>query len=166
MLFGPDKVLEAVSQWLSLIPGRSGVVLRAAFYSRVLTRCDWSVFIGFGVLLARVETILGENVYIGPYCQLGLVTIGRDTLLGPGVQIPSGPHTHTFDRLDLPIREQPSAGVRVTVGEDCWLGANSIVMADVGSKTVLGAGSVVTKPVPARCFAAGVPAKVIRQREN
>lgn len=163
-LFGADRTLEGLSQFLALIPGRLGVVVRAAFYSRVMTRCDWTVFIGFGTLLTKVDTQLGPHVYIGPYCQLGWVSIGRDTLLAPGVQIPSGPHTHTFERLDIPIRTQPSASVRVSIGEDCWIGANAVVMSDIESQSIVGAGSIVTRRIPRRIFAAGVPAKSIRVR--
>lgn len=161
---GQDAAMEGFSQALAMIPGRIGVVLRAAFFSRVLSQCDHTVFIGFGALLTKADTHLGKHVYIGPYCQLGLVTIGADTLLGPCVQIPSGPKAHTFDRMDTPIRSQPRESTRVTIGQDCWIGAGSIVMADVGEQSVVGAGSVVTKPIPARQLAAGVPCKPIRPR--
>ena len=163
-LFGADRTLEGLSQFLALIPGRLGVVLRAAFYSRVLTRCDWTVFIGFGTLLTKVDTQLGRHAYIGPYCQLGWVTIGADTLLGPSVQIPSGQRSHTFDQLDIPIRNQRRDPSRIVVGKDCWVGTSCNVMADVGDQAVVGAGSVVTRPIPEKSVAVGVPAKVIKNR--
>ncbi len=163
-LFGADRTLEGISQFLALIPGRLGVILRAAFYSRVLTRCDWTVFIGFGTLLTKVDTQLGPHVYIGPYCQLGWVSIGDDTLLGPSVQIPSGPKAHSFERLDTPIRNQPRRSRQVLIGRDCWLGAGSVVMADIADQSVVGAGSVVTRPIESAQLAAGVPCKVIGPR--
>jgi acetyltransferase-like isoleucine patch superfamily enzyme len=52
----------------------------------------------------------------------------------------------------------------VTVGRGAWLGSASVVMADVGHGTVVGAGSVVTKPLPPDVVAAGVPARIIRSR--
>ena len=165
-VFGADAAVESTSQWIALVPGPVGVVLRAAFFSRVLTQCDRTVFIGFGALFSKADTRLGKHVYIGPYCQLGLVTIGQDTLLGPSVQIPSGPNAHTFDRLDIPIRNQPRESRRVVIGQDCWIGAGSIVMADVGDQSVIGAGSIVTRPIPQGQLAAGVPCKVIRSRES
>ena len=163
-VFGADAAVESTSQWIALVPGSVGVALRAAFFSCVLTQCDRTVFIGFGTLFSKADTRLGKHVYIGPYCQLGLVTIGQDTLLGPGVQIPSGPNAHTFDRLDTPIRNQPRESRRVVIGQDCWIGAGSIVMADVGDQCVIGAGSVVTKPIEPMQLAAGVPCKPIRPR--
>ncbi len=161
---GKDQTLEGLSQALALIPGNSGVLIRAAFYSKALNQCDPTVVLSFGALLTKVDTKIGRNVYIGPYCQLGLVTLGDDTLLGPLVQIPSGPMRHAFDRTDLPIRCQPGVTKRVTVGRDCWIGAGSIVMADVGDQSVIGAGSVVTKPIEPKQLAAGVPCKPIRPR--
>jgi len=139
-------------------------MLRAAFFSRVLSKCDTTVFIGYGALLTKSDTRLGKHVYIGPYCQLGWVTIGDDTLLGPSVQIPSGPRAHTFERLDIPIRNQPRESRQISIGRDCWIGAGSIVMADVGDQSVIGAGSVVTKPIEPMQLAAGVPCKPIRPR--
>jgi hypothetical protein len=164
-IFGADAAVEEASQALAMIPGRIGVCLRAAFFSKVLSQCDPTVFIGFGALLTKVDTRLGKHVYIGPYCQLGWVSIGPDTLLGPSVQIPSGPRAHTFDRLDTPIRNQPRESRQVVIGGDCWIGAGSIVMADVGDQSILGAGSVVTKPIGDRVLAAGVPCKWLRNRD-
>ena len=163
-LLGRDTALEGASQWMSLVPGKLGNLLRAAFYSAVLEECDRTVTICFGTLLAKTGTRIGPHVYIGPYCQLGLVTIGRDTLIAPTVQIPSGPRTHRYDSLEIPIRHQGCDGTRITIGDNCWLGAGSIVMADVGSHSVIGAGSVVTKPIAEKTVAAGVPAQTIRQR--
>lgn len=52
----------------------------------------------------------------------------------------------------------------VTIGNNCWIGANSVICPGVtiGDNTVIGAGSVVTKDIPANCVAAGNPCKVIR----
>lgn len=163
-VMGADAAVEGSSQILACMPGRLGVLLRAVFFSKVLSQCDPTVFIGFGALLTKSDTRLGKHVYIGPYCQLGWVTIGDDTLLGPSVQIPSGPKSHTFDRLDTPIRNQPRESRQVFIGRDCWIGAGSILMADVGDQSVIGAGSVVIKPIEPMQLAAGVPCKPIRPR--
>ena len=165
LVFGADAAVESTSQWIALVPGTVGVILRAAFFSCVLTQCDRTVFIGFGTLLSKADTRLGSHVYIGPFCQLGLVTIGQDTLIGPSVQIPSGPNAHTFSRVDTPIRNQPRESRRVTIGRDCWIGAGSVVMADVEDQCVIGAGSVVTKPIAARQLVAGVPCKMLKTRQ-
>lgn len=159
-----DNALSSCSQVLSLVPGVSGCYLRAAFYHLVLDEFHPSARIEFGVLLAKSGARIGENVYVGPYCSLGLVTLERDVLLGPAVQIPSGPLIHGIESLTTPIRCQPGTANRVTVGQDCWIGGQSMVLANIAEQTVVGAGSVVTRPLPPRVIAAGNPARVIRSR--
>ncbi len=163
-ILGPDRALEGSSQTLSLIPGLIGVYLRRAFLMRVLASCHRTVVVEFGTLFSQAGAELGENVYIGPRCHLGLVTIGRDTLIGPAVHIPSGARTHGTERADLPIREQPQQRSRVCIGPGAWIGSAAVVMADVGTATVVGAGAVVTRPLPDGVVAVGVPARVIRTR--
>ena len=164
-VFGRDRALEGSSQSLSMIPGIIGQSLRRAFLARVLAHCDASATIEFGTIFSRVETRIDEHAYIGPRCFLGLVHIERDVLLAGGVHIPSGPETHGIDDLTKPIREQPGRQRMVRIGAGSWIGSAAIVMADVGCDTVVGAGSVVTRPLPDRALAAGAPAKVFRYRD-
>lgn len=159
-----DRSLETHSQLLSLLPGLIGSYLRVAFYRLALDHCDPTATIGFGVLFSKTGARVGNHVYIGPRCLLGLATLEDDVLLGPMVQIPSGPKLHGIDRLDTPIRQQPGTPMRVTIGRDSWIGGGSVILTDIAPQTVVGAGSVVTKPHPARTVVAGVPAKVIRSR--
>ncbi len=161
---GADRSLESHSQLLSLLPGITGNYLRVAFYRFALEQCDPTATICFGTLLSKTGAKLGKHVYIGPRCMLGLVTLEDDVLLGPAVQIPSGPMTHGIDKLDTPIRLQPGNKQRITIGRDTWIGAQAIVLADIGHQVVLGAASTVTKPIPPGVIAAGVPARVIRDR--
>lgn len=163
-LLGRDRALEGSSQTLSLVPGLIGVYLRRAFLMQVLASCHRSVVVEFGTLFSQAGAELGENVYIGPRCHLGLVTIGHDTLIGPAVHIPSGARTHGTDDPDRPIREQPHQRTRITIGPGVWIGSAAVVMADVGAGTVVGAGAVVTRPLPDHVVAVGVPAQVIRSR--
>jgi virginiamycin A acetyltransferase len=87
-------------------------------------------------------------------------------LLGSHVSVINGGGQHGIERLDIPIREQPGSYPRVTIGRDTWIGDRSIVLADVGQHCVVGAGSVVIKPVPDYAIAVGNPARVIRFRNN
>jgi virginiamycin A acetyltransferase len=163
-LFGRDRALEGSSQALGLVPGIVGQYVRRAFLCRVLARCHRSVTVEFGTLFSSADARLDERVYIGPRCHLGLVHLEADVLLGAGVHVPSGGHIHAIDDVDTPIREQ--AGVRslVRVGTGSWIGSAAVVLADVGRRTVIAAGAVVTRPVPDEVVAAGVPARVIRDR--
>jgi acetyltransferase-like isoleucine patch superfamily enzyme len=163
-ILGSDRALEGSTQALGLVPGLTGCYLRRAFLRQVLAGCDRTVTVEFGTILSRVGAKLGANVYVGPRCHLGLVAIERDVLIGAGVHVPSGPATHGLADLDRPIREQPGTRTVVRIGEGAWIGSGAVVMADVGRRSVVGAGAVVTKPVPEFVIAAGVPARVVRHR--
>ncbi len=163
-VIGKNRALEGSSQLLAPLPGLPGVFLRRAFLMRMLAKCHPSAEIGFGTLFSQSGAILDEDVYIGPRCHLGWVHLERDVLLAAGVHIPSGGQTHAFDDPTRPIREQGGERKLVTIGAGAWIGSAAIILADVGKGTIVGAGSVVTKPLPDNVIAAGVPAKILRPR--
>jgi len=161
---GRDRALHGSSESLSLIPGLLGQYLRRAFLAHVLARCHPTASIGFGTLFSKTGASLGANVYIGPCCHIGLAAIEDDALLAAGVHVTSGAQTHGFADLMGPIREQEGDPRLVRIGAGAWVGSAAVVMADVGRETVVGAGAVVTKALPDRVIAAGVPARVLRHR--
>ena len=161
---GPDKAFPGWSQAFALLPGLAGVYLRRAFYRLTLPRCGEGSCLGFGTVFSHPTAEVGRLVYVGPYCVLGAVTLEDDVLVGSFVSIVNGANQHGIERLDVPIREQPGTWPRVTVGHDSWIGDRAVVLADVGRHCVIGAGSVVTKPVPDYAVAVGVPARVVRFR--
>ena len=163
-LMDENRALVGSSQLLSLVPGLCGHYVRRAFLAQVLHGgCASSAVIEFGVLLSQAGARIEENVYVGPRCHLGHVHLERGVLLAAGVHVPSGPHTHGTDPAS-PIHEQPGRLRAVRIGAGSWIGSNAVVLADVGRDTIVGAGAVVTEPLPDRVVAAGVPARVIRQR--
>jgi virginiamycin A acetyltransferase len=166
MLMGRDRALEGSTQWLGLIPGVLGEYLRRAFLAQTLAECAPTATIGFGVLFSRAGARIGEHVYIGPRCHIGLAQIGRDVLLAAGVHVPSGARTHGTEDAGKSIRDQETTYSAVRIGEGTWVGSAAVVMADVGPHAVIGAGAVVTKPLPGWVVAAGVPAKVVRMRDG
>jgi acetyltransferase-like isoleucine patch superfamily enzyme len=163
-LLGRDRAIQSSTQLLALVPGLTGQYLRRAFLSWTIDACHHTVVVEFGTTFSRAGARLDERAYIGPGCHLGLVHVERDVLIAAGVHIPSGSMTHRIDDVNTPIRDQPSAERLVRIGAGSWIGAAAVVMADVGSDTVVGAGAVVTQPVPGGCVAAGVPARVLRTR--
>lgn len=163
-VIGPDRALEGSSEALSLLPGLVGRYLRQAFLAWTLAECHPTAVIGFGVLFSKAGARIGPNVYIGPCCHIGLAHIERDALLAAGVHVTSGARTHGIDDVSRPIREQEGSAVVVRIGAGVWVGSAAVVMADVGRDTVIGAGAVVTKPLPESVVAAGVPALVLRKR--
>jgi virginiamycin A acetyltransferase len=165
-LMGRDRALEGSTQWLGLIPGLLGEYLRRAFLAQTLDECAPTAVIGFGVLFSRAGARIGEHAYIGPRCHIGTAHIGRDVLLAAGVHVPSGARTHGTEDADKSIRDQETTYSVVRIGEGTWVGSAAVVMADVGPHAVIGAGAVVTKPLPGWVIAAGVPARVVRMREG
>jgi len=164
VIFGQSQAIESTSQFLCTVPGLTGVYLRAAYYSIVFEKCARNIHVGYGTLFSQSACLIEDNVYIGPRCQLGMVHLGRDVLLAAGVHIPSGGQTHFFADPSVPIREQGGERKLVRIGAGAWIGSAAIILADVGDGTVVGAGSVVTKPLPANVVAVGVPARVVRRR--
>ena len=164
MILGGDRAIEGSTQMLSLIPGLPGQYLRRAFLSRTLAGCASSAVIGFGTIFSKSGARLDERAYVGPGCYLGLVHIERDVLIGSGVHITSGRHTHGTGDSSAPIREQEGERTLVRIGAGAWIGSAAVVMADVGANSIVGAGAVVTEPIPESVVAAGVPAKVVRRR--
>ena len=165
-MMGDNRALVGSSQLLSLVPGLAGQYLRRAFLARVLRGgCASSAAIEFGTLFSQVDARIDENVYIGPRCHLGHVHLERDVLLAAGVHVPSGPHTHGMD-LSAPMHDQPGSLRVVRIGAGSWIGSNAVVLADVGHNTIVGAGAVVTRPLPDHVIAAGVPARVVKRRDE
>ena len=161
---GAERAFPGWSQTVSLIPGLSGIYLRRAFYRLVLNRCERGATIGFGTVFSHPWAEIGHNVYTGAYCSIGDVNLGDEVLLGSHVSIINGGCQHGIDRLDVPIREQPGTFPKIRVGRDTWIGEGSTVLADIGNHCVIGAGSVVTKPLPDYAIAVGTPARLIRYR--
>jgi maltose O-acetyltransferase len=105
---------------------------------------------------------LGERVFFNFNCVVldaCIVTVGDFTLFGPGVQIYTASHP-----LDAALRRRQEFGKPVEVGSDVWVGGGAILCPGVrvGSRAVIGAGSVVTRDVPEDVFAAGNPCRAIR----
>jgi len=161
-----EQAFQGTSQLLSLAPGVVGDYLRREFYRLTLAQCAPSVQIVFGTLFASRAARIGENSYIGSCCMIGDVVIGRDVLLGSNVHLLSGKAQHATADLDKPIRLQARRFDLIHVGDDTWIGNGSIVMANVGSKCVIGAGSIVTEDIPDYSIAAGNPARVLRMRDG
>lgn len=111
----------------------------------------------------------GENLHLGAgtfvnynltALDVATITIGEDCQIGPNVQLLTP--THPIDpRLR---RDKLEAAEPITIEDNVWLGGGVIVCpgVSIGKNSVIGAGSVVTKSIPAGVVAVGNPARVIR----
>lgn len=167
LIADPDSTFRTFSQFLSLIPGKTGVFFRAAFYHLACTDTSDEISIGFLTVLSHRDTTIRKGVYIGPQSNIGKCHIGENTLLGSGVHILSGKNQHNFSDIDSPIQEQGGTYIKVKIGENCWLGNGSIIMADVASHCIVAAGSVSAKPLAEEAsIYAGNPAKFLKSRAS
>lgn len=159
-----DDLFTALSQLLSLIPGKIGSYLRRNFFAFAMHQCERDIFIGFNTLFSQRKTHIGNRVYIGPQCNIGSCRIDNDCLLGSGVHILSGKNQHAFEDIETPIQQQGGSYEQISIGEDSWIGNGAIVIANVGKKCIIGAGSVVTHDIPDYSIVVGNPGKVIKSR--
>lgn len=159
-----DGWFAGCAELLSLVPGKLGIFARRSFYRMTLDYCATDVSVGFGSLLAHPDAELHFGVYIGLRCTVGKAILERDVTIGSNVDILSGRRQHAFDRLGEPIQNQGGRLERIRVGRNSWVGNSAVVLADIGADCVIGAGSVVVKPIPARSVAVGNPAGVIKAR--
>lgn len=131
-----------------LIPNAgAGLNIEPPFY------CDygWNIYIG-------------ENVFFNFNCvvlDVARVLIGDRVLFGPGVHLYTA--THPLDAATR--RTGLELGKPVTIGDDVWIGGGAIICPGVtiGSRTVIGAGSVVTRDIPADVVATGNPCRIVRK---
>jgi acetyltransferase-like isoleucine patch superfamily enzyme len=103
--------------------------------------------------------VIGDRAALNSFCRIfghGRVEIGEDTQLGPGSLITTTDHDYR-EELETSFKS-------VVIGKGVWIGANVTVLPgiEIGDYAVIGAGSVVTKNIPPRAVAVGVPARVIK----
>lgn len=132
-----------------LIPNAgAGLWLQPPFY------CDYGTNI-----------ILGEKVFFNFNCvvlDVALVTIGSRTLIGPNVQLYAATHPINYKERASGLE----SGKPIVIGEDVWIGGSAVICPGVtiGDRSIIGAGSVVTKDIPADVVAAGNPCRVIKEQ--
>jgi maltose O-acetyltransferase len=154
----PDSPLPGSAVSMRIRRGLAGKIFKRVGLD---TKVHSSVYFGSGV-----------NVELGDFSSLNHgawisndTVIGRDVMMGPYVMMLSG--SHNFERLDIPMREQGAPDRRpIIIGDDVWIGAKTIILPGVcvGSHSIIGAGSVVTKDVAPYSIIGGSPAKLIKMR--
>lgn len=129
------------------------------------------VYIGRNTILSckNGDIILNKNANIGFNCEvysLKKVEIGENVLIAAYTYIIGGGHMSSD--VETPFRDQEKHAIGIKIGNNVWLGAKTIVMdgCNIGDNSVIGAGAVVTKSIPDYSVAAGIPAKVIKDRRN
>ncbi|MEE6295152.1 sugar O-acetyltransferase [Georgenia wangjunii] len=165
-----DELAEESAQALDLMSAYNGTSVRQRVLRRTLLEAMLGS-VGAGVEIRPPFRIdYGTHITVGDrvFANYGLValdvapiTIGDDVQMGPNVQL----LTPTHPVEPGPRREKWEAAEPIVIGDNVWLGGGVIVCPGVtiGADTVVGAGSVVTRDLPAGVVAVGNPARVIRQ---
>jgi maltose O-acetyltransferase len=121
---------------------------------------DGEVYIGDGR-----DISIGNNCQINRGCRLGNITIGNFVMIGPDVLFIY--QLHRTDAIDTPMMLQGKIECSpIVIEDDVWIGSRAIIMPGIHIQkgSIIGAGAVVTKDVPALSIVAGVPARVIKSR--
>jgi acetyltransferase-like isoleucine patch superfamily enzyme len=157
---GLFMLLEKLLRW-SIHPRLRASILRF-FGARIGSNVRIHEVQLFNLRLGFRNLEIDDGVFIGPGCRLdleGTIVIGARSTLSPGTTVLTheDPGSQQGSRL---LALFPARAATTTIGSDCWLGTNVVVLAGVtiGNLSVVGAGSVVTRDVPVRTLAAGVPA--------
>ena len=129
------------------------------------------VFLGRGTILSCKDgdIELGDHVNIGFNSEIfsgSSVKGGRHGLFAAYTYLVGG--GHAFDQAGVPVIVQQRVSKGITLGENVWLGAGAKVMdgVTIGRDVVVGAGAVVTTDLPDGAVAVGIPARVVRRRDQ
>ena len=135
------------------------------------------IAIGDGVFIGRNTILSCKNgdIVIDDHANIGFnveifsasrVRLGKSTLVAAYTYLVGG--DHLFDQIDTPVLHQGRTARGIEVDDNVWLGAHVVVSdgSQIGRDAIIGAGAVVIGQVPAFHIAAGVPAKLIRDRRE
>lgn len=116
-----------------------------------------------GIYSPGPSITIGDHSFIGNNCEFNIsqsIEIGANALIAAGCRFID--HDHNFESGQL-IRVQKCSEGKITIGQDVWLGCHVVVLKGItiGDGAIVGAGSIVTKSIPANEIWVGVPAKKI-----
>jgi acetyltransferase-like isoleucine patch superfamily enzyme len=129
------------------------------------------VFVGRNTILSckNGDIIIDDHANLGFNCEIfsaSRVRVGRSILMAAYTYLVGG--DHLYDRVDIPVLEQGRTARGIDVDDNVWLGTHVVVTdgSRVGRDAIIGAGAVVVGEIPEFAIAAGIPAKVMRDRRG
>jgi acetyltransferase-like isoleucine patch superfamily enzyme len=186
------ETITWMETFINFIPGKIGSALRRLWFARRFkNRANLHIgrscqFVAARSMSFKGTTLIsdqcyfnadGGNIHIGNQTAFnsgvhinasggGSIIIDNHCLIGPGVVMRTA--NHRFARTDINIQEQGHDPADISIEDNCWIGANAVILGGVriGTGAVIGAGAVVTKNIPSMAVAVGVPARVIKYRKE
>lgn len=156
-----QEVFVFWGQLFALVPGVVGNYLRKCYYVLTLQSCTLDCEIGFLSYFTDRRATVARGVYIGVGAYIATAVLGEGTLIGSRVSILSGKHQHRFTPDGRLMGFDHASIHQVHIGAQTWIGEGAVLMADVGSRCIVAAGSVVSNPVPDGCTVGGNPARFV-----
>jgi acetyltransferase-like isoleucine patch superfamily enzyme len=150
--------------------GNIGLVIRYALLKNLALSIGDNVSIHPDVYLLNIKNLkIGNNVSIHPMSYIeasGGITIGNDVSIAHSTTIMST--SHKYMNLKINIKDQEVISNEVIICNNVWIGAKATILSGnkISSGSIIGAGAVVTKNIDENSIAVGVPAKVIKTRED
>jgi carbonic anhydrase/acetyltransferase-like protein (isoleucine patch superfamily) len=163
LLPGGEALFAFWSQMAAMMPGLPGLYLRRAFYHLTLESCSLDCYIGFGALFTHRRVVVEDQAYVGPYSLVGSAKLRKGCLVGSRASLLSGAGLHARDKEGRWQPTDMSKARQIEIGEHAWIGEGAIVMVNVGTGSLVGAGAVVSTRVPPRIVVAGNPARFVRR---
>lgn len=187
-----NELFSWIDKFISLIPGLIGYFFRKKWFSFRFKKGS-NVSIGTGCTFISPQTMefskkssIGRNsffcsdggeIIIGVWVAFntnvhinsslgGKIIIGDNVMVGPNVVMRTA--NHKYDNLTVPMNIQGHTVQDITIEDNVWIAANVVVLGGVkiGTGSIIAAGSVVTKDIEANVIAGGIPAKILRKRNE
>ena len=191
LLFNPFiELIIWIDYFINFIPGKIGKIIRILWFSirfkKILkviidTNCEFkglkNIFFANGVGISKNCSFYAEqgNIYVSEGtafnsgCHInasigGAIKIGKKCPIGPNVVMRTA--SHNYEKVDKFIQDQGHKYADINIADNCWIAANVIIVGgvNIGSGSVIGANSEVTKNIPPNSVAVGIPAEVIKNR--
>ncbi len=162
----PSFVHSFLWSLATVFSGPFATVLRYLSFSARVRYFDKNTYIGTHVVLKNIHNMqVGENFSLHDYCYVdavGAIRVGNNVSIAHGSSLIS--FNHTWDNSDAPIKYNPIKGAAIVIEDDVWIGCGVRIMPGItiGKRSIVAAGSVVVKDVPANTIVGGIPAKVLK----
>jgi len=152
------------------LPSMLGLYWRYIAFKSISPKSGENIYIAQNIYIKNIENIIvGSNVSIHEMCYLdgyGGITIKDNVSIAHSSSLIS--FDHTYNDMNIPIKYNPSLKKKIIIHDDVWIGAGVRILGDtnINKRSIIAAGSVVTKNTEKYSIYGGVPAKKIKQLDT